>query len=144
MYRPLHPDDQKIVGRWLARVVAFYLLLGLIVVAIVAVRVNFIDPQIAAMKRGKSTYVPQASRLDRLASAFSAMAAESPGMAECALPDRRLVAAIESRREAQDVLEDRLGEIFSAAMKARAACEAGNFGEALAIYESIVVAPSNP
>jgi hypothetical protein len=57
----LDPEDQRTVKRWYVRIAVFYSSLALL--AIVAVRINVLDPQIDAMRRESTTGVLQANRL---------------------------------------------------------------------------------
>ncbi len=66
----------------------------------------------------------------------------SADIARCASRDLRLVMSIEAHGEAQDVPSDQLGHAFFTMMKARAACDAGRFDEAFAIYDGIVIVPA--
>ena len=141
MHRVLNPEDQRMIRRWFARVVAFYSVLALVVVALVAIRINFLDPQIDAMKSGSST---DTLRANRFVDASSANAADPVGMGECIARGQRFFTSIKAHRKVRDVPDDRLSDALSAVMKARAACNAGRLGDALAIYDSIMIAPTNP
>jgi hypothetical protein len=50
--RDFSNQDQKTITRWLLRVVALYSIVTVVLVAIVAVRINIIEPQLHAMRRG--------------------------------------------------------------------------------------------
>ncbi len=50
MQRVYSAEDQRALKRWFARVVVFYSLVALVVVAFVAVRISFQDPEIHATK----------------------------------------------------------------------------------------------
>jgi hypothetical protein len=51
---------------------------------------------------------------------------------------------MKAHRAARDIPDDRISDALSAVMKARAACNTGRLGDALAIYDSIMIAPTNP
>ena len=70
--------------------------------------------------------------------AFSAVAAERPDLKECAV---RILTTIGEHGEAQDVAGEDIADAFFTLVKARQTCAAGNITEALAIYESISLAP---
>ena len=123
----LDPEDQSTVKRWYVGIVVVYSSLAVLALVIGATIVNVSDPRIDAM------------RPNRLVGASGAFAAEPTGIAQCALRDLALVTAIEAHGEAQDVPADKLGDAFSTMMRARAACAAGRIGEALAIYDGIVI-----
>lgn len=55
MRRVYSADDQRAIKRWFARVIVFYSLVALVVVAFVAVRISFQDPQINARKSATSS-----------------------------------------------------------------------------------------
>ncbi len=141
MHRVFDPEDQRTIRRWFIRVVAFYFLLALVVVAFVAVKINFLDPQISAMKSGFSTGT---LRANRFVDASSASAANRVDISECISRGRRLFTSIKAHREARDIPDDRLSDALSAVMKARTACNTGRLDDALAIYDSIMIAPTNP
>lgn len=65
--------------------------------------------------------------------------AESILGAACAAADLRLVSAIESHGEAQDISGEALYAAFSIMMRARAACDAGRISEALALYDGLTL-----
>jgi hypothetical protein len=119
VHRHYNVEEQKTIGRWFGLVVVFYSVLVLLLFAVVALRINFLDPQI------------------------DASAADPIDASECISRGRWLFASIEAHREARDVADDRLSDALSAVMKARAACNAGRLGEALAIYDSIKIALNN-
>jgi hypothetical protein len=68
--------------------------------------------------------------------------ADPADIARCASRDLRLFMSIEAHGEAQDVPADKLGRAFFTMMNARAACDAGRFDEAFAIYDGIVIVPA--
>jgi hypothetical protein len=72
---------------------------------------------------------------------FSAVAAERPDLKECAARDLKVLTALGEHGEAQDVPGDDIAAAFFSLVKARVACAAGNTTEALAIYDSISLAP---
>ncbi len=131
----LDPEDQSTVKRWYVGIVVVYSSLAVLALVIGATIVNVSDPRIDAMRHeSRGT-----SQTNRLIGASGAFAAEPTGIAQCALRDLALVTAIEAHGEAQDVPADKLGDAFSTMMRARAACAAGRIGEALAIYDGIVI-----
>jgi hypothetical protein len=116
VHRHYKVEEQKTIRRWFGLVIVLYSVLVLLLFAAVALRINFLDPQIGA-------------------SAVDA--------SECISRGRWLFASIEAHREARDVADDRLSDALSAVMKARAACNGGRLGDALAIYDSIKIALNN-
>ncbi|MBX9845350.1 MAG: hypothetical protein K2Z80_26410 [Xanthobacteraceae bacterium] len=72
---------------------------------------------------------------------FSAVAAERPDLAACAARDLKVLTALGEHGEAQDVPGDIIAAAFFSLVKARAACAAENFTEALAIYDGISLVP---
>lgn len=109
---------------------------GWLVMLMLSMLVIKLDPRIDAI--GGETTV----RLLQTAGLSKARAAEPARRAQCAARDLRLVTAIETHGEAQDVSGEVLSAAFSTVMQARAACDAGRIDEALAIYDGITVAPS--
>jgi hypothetical protein len=61
--------------------------------------------------------------------------------AECAARDLKLITLIEDRGEAQDIASDQLAEMAFAMLRAREACHEGRVTEAVAIYDSVLLAP---
>jgi hypothetical protein len=57
------------------------------------------------------------------------------------LRDLRILTTIGEHGEAQDVAGEDIADAFFTLVKARQTCAAGNITEALAIYESISLAP---
>ena len=55
MRRVYTAEDQRAIKRWFARVAVFYSLVALVVVAFVAARISFPDPQINATKSASSS-----------------------------------------------------------------------------------------
>lgn len=60
---------------------------------------------------------------------------------ECAARDLKLVTLIERHGEARDVASNRLAEAAFTMLRARKACDDGRYAEALAIYDSVLLAP---
>jgi len=46
------PEERKTIARWFLRVVGLYCLVAIVLVAIVVVRINIVEPQLDAMRRG--------------------------------------------------------------------------------------------
>jgi hypothetical protein len=60
----------------------------------------------------------------------------------CAMRDVEMITLIEQHGAAQDVPGDKLAEAFFVVMAARNTCAAGREREALALYDSIKLAPT--
>ena len=125
----LAPEDRPMVRRIYLAMLAVYLcaalLLGL------AVRLSSPGSGGVTLTSG-----PWPSR-----GVFSAVAAERPDLRECAVRDLRILTAIGEHGDAQDIAGEDIAAAFFTLVKARQACAAGNVTEALAIYESISLAP---
>ena len=135
----LDPEEQRAVRRWSARITVVCSSLALLLFAVIAITINVLNPQADAMEtEGTTGMLP----VTQLVSMSSAIAAEPVDTTQCALRDLRLVMSIEAHGEAQDVPADKLAGAFFAMMNARRACAAGRIDEALAIYDSIVIAPA--
>jgi len=61
--------------------------------------------------------------------------------AECAARDVKLITLIEDRGEAQDIASDQLAEMAFTMLRARQTCHDGRIADALAIYDSVLLAP---
>ena len=133
----LDPKERKMVGRMHAGVVCGYLFLLLSLMF--AVKVHSPNIQIVAMD---SDSVGDETRKNLLSDAFSAAAAERPGLTACASRDLKLVISLADHGEAQDVPAEALNSAFLALVKARGACAAGHVDEAIAIYDGIALAPA--
>jgi hypothetical protein len=86
---------------------------------------------------------------------FTSPSSESPGMIgasaqapagnfspDCARKETAAITLIDDHGAAGDLSSDRLGQAGLTMMRARAACYQGRFGEALALYDSIIhIAP---
>jgi hypothetical protein len=128
MRHPFHMDhlsagDKQAVRRFYGRMLAFYC--SVLLIAAVAVKLSADDRQ-----------------TNRFNAVPSAVAGEQAGPAECAARDLKLLTSIERHGEAQDVPADDLVAAFFTLAKARTACTAGDSGAALAIYDSIAIAPT--
>jgi hypothetical protein len=140
----LNPEDQRTVKRWYLGIVVFYSSLALLALVIGAMIVNVSDPVMDAARRGRTTGVLQTNRLVRTSGAF---AAEPAHISRCASRSPRLVTAIDEYGEAPDLPADRQDlaagkpgdAFFFISTRARAACPAGRLGEALAIYDGIII-----
>ena len=115
----LSPEDKKAIRHYYGIVLTVYCSLILIAAASMNLRAG-----------------------DRQTNRFRAVAGEQARWTECAERDRKLLTSIEQHGEAQDVPADDLAAAFLTLVKARAACPAGNSGAALAIYDSIAIAPT--
>ncbi len=137
----LDPEDQKAVRRWSARIAVVYCASALFLFAMVATKISIPDPQAGAMERESATGIFGVTPLVGMS---SAIAAEPVGMTQCAARDLRIVISIEAHGEAQDVPGDKLADAFFTLINARKACAAGRSDEALATYDSIVLASETP
>ena len=61
--------------------------------------------------------------------------------AECAARDLKLVTLIEDKGEARDVSSEKLADAAFTMLRARQACHDGRVADALAIYDSVLLAP---
>lgn len=133
----LDPKERKVISRMHAGVVCGYLFL--LLALMFAVKVHSPNVEIVAMD---SDGVVDAPSKNLLADAFSAAAAERPGLTACASRDLKIVISLADHGEAKDVPPEALNSAFLALVKARGACAAGRVDEAVAIYDSIAVAPN--
>ena len=129
LFDHLAPEDRPMARRIYLAMVAAYLCVALLLG--VAMRLSSPGSGSVAL-----TSAPWPSR-----SAFSAVAAERPNLKECAVRDLRILTQIEEHGEAQDVAGEDIAAAFFTLLEARHACAAGNITQALAIYESISLAP---
>jgi len=136
----LDPEDQRAVRRWSVRIAVVFSSLALLLFAAIAGRISTPD-QADAIDRESATGILQIARVVGMS---RAIAAEPVGVTQCALRDLRIVTSIEAHGEAQDVPADKLANAFFTMMNARAACAAGRIDEALATYDSIVIASNTP
>jgi hypothetical protein len=132
----LDPNERKVIGRMHAGVVCGYLFL--LLALMFAVKVHSPNVEVVAMD---SDSVGDEPRKNLLADAFSAAAAERPGLTACASRDLKLVISLADHGEAQDVPVEALNSAFLALVKARSACAAGRVDEAVAIYDGIAIVP---
>jgi hypothetical protein len=129
LFDHLAPEDRPIARRIYLAMLAVYL--WAVLLLSVAIRLSSPGSGSVAL-----TSEPWPSR-----GVFSAVAAERPDLKECAVRDLRILTTIEEHGEAQDVAGEDIAAAFFTLIKARQACAAGNITEALAIYESILLAP---
>jgi hypothetical protein len=61
--------------------------------------------------------------------------------AECAARDVKLITLIEDRGEAQDIASDQLAEMAFTMLRARQTCRDGRVADAVALYDSVLLAP---
>jgi hypothetical protein len=129
LFDHLAPEDRRIARCIYLAMLAVYLCAALLLGA----AVKFSSP--------KSNSVALMDKPWPSHGLFSAVAAERPNRRECAVRDLRILTALGEHGEAQDVAGEDIAAAFFTLLKARQACAAGNVTEALAIYESISVAP---
>ena len=134
----LDPEDRRAVTRWRIRFAAFCCVSALLLAPIIAAGTNGLDPQTGARRWSADGTL----QIRQLLGVSSAIGAEPSGITRCALRDLQLVISIEAHGQAQDVPAEKLSEAFFTIVKARQTCAAGRIDEALAIYDSIVVAPA--
>ena len=125
----LAPEDRPMARRIYLAMVAAYLCAALLL----GVAIRLSPPGSGSVVLASE---PWPSR-----GAFSAVAAELPDLKECAVRDLRILTTIGEHGEAQDVAGEDIADAFFTLVKARQTCAAGNITEALAIYESISLAP---
>jgi hypothetical protein len=125
----LAPEDRPMARRIYLAMVAAYLCAALLL----GVAIRLSSPGSGSVVLASE---PWPSR-----GAFSAVAAERPDLKECAVRDLRILTTIGEHGEAQDVAGEDIADAFFTLVKARQTCAAGNITEALAIYESISLAP---
>jgi hypothetical protein len=125
----LAPEDRPMARRIYLAMVAAYLCAALLL----GVAIRLSPPGSGSVVLASE---PWPSR-----GAFSAVAAERPDLKECAVRDLRILTTIGEHGEAQDVAGEDIADAFFTLVKARQTCAAGNITEALAIYESISLAP---
>ena len=118
----MSPQERTTVKRWYVCGLGVYATLFLIVVAMLALKTEHVQSQIAKLK-----------------STGDAVALEQRGSPICAARDLKLVMLIEELGEAKAVPGERLAEAFFTMMKARDLCRTGRIAEALAIYDGIEV-----
>jgi hypothetical protein len=129
LFDHLAPEDRRIARRIYLAMLAVYLCAALLLGA----AFKFSSPRpdsVALMDKSWPSH-----------GLFSAVAAERPDRRECAVRDLRILTTLGEHGEAQDVAGEDIAAAFFTLLKARQACAAGNITEALAIYESISVAP---
>ena len=129
LFDHLAPEDRRIARLVYLAMLAFYLC----VVLLLGAAFKFSSP--------RSDHVALMDTPWPSHGLFSAVAAERPNRRECAVRDLRILTALGEHGEAQDVAGEDIAAAFFTLLKARAACAAGNIAEALAIYESISIAP---
>ena len=120
----MSPQERATVKRWYAYGAGVYATLLLIVVAMIAVRTEGVQSQIAKLK-----------------GTGDAVASEPTGSPVCAARDLKLVMLIDELGEAKTVPGERLADAFFTMVKARDLCRAGRIAEALAVYDSIAITP---
>jgi|SRR5215470_11646392 len=120
----LDPHERTEVKRWHLRNVAFYSLLALMIVMLVATKMDRVNSQLA-----------------KLNPTGDAVAAVQTGSPVCAARDLKLVTLLEEAGEAKALPGEQLAEVFFTMMKARELCSAGRVVEAIAVYDAIVIAP---
>jgi hypothetical protein len=129
LFDHLAPEDRRIARRIYLAMLAVYLCAALLLGA----AIKYSSPEangVALMDKPWPSH-----------GLFSAVAAERPNRRECAVRDLRILTTLGEHGEAQDVAGEDIAAAFFTLLKARQACAAGNITEALAIYESISVAP---
>jgi hypothetical protein len=134
----LDPEDRKSVRRWSVRIAIVYCASALLLLAAIAARIGIPAPQADAIKHEGTPGIFGGTSLVGMS---SASAAERVDVTQCAARDLRIVISIEAHGEAQDVPADQLADAFFTLINARNACAAGRIDEALARYDSIVLAP---
>ena len=120
----LDPRERTEIKRWQLRNIAFYSLLALVIVMLVAVKIDRVHTQLA-----------------KFSPTGDAVAATPIGSPVCAERDLKLVTLLEEAGEAKALPGEQLAEVFFTMMKARELCSAGRVAEAIAVYDAIVVAP---
>ena len=118
-----NPQERATVRRWYLWVGGFYSVLSLLVVALIAVKSDRVQSQMAKL-------APK-----------DAVAAERTGSPICATRDLKLVMQIEQLGESRAVPGEKLADAFFTMTKARDLCRAGRVNEALMVYDGIAVAP---
>jgi hypothetical protein len=119
----LSPQERATIKRWHLRIAGAYSVVALLLVALVVAKTDLVQSQLA-----------------KLAASGNAVAAES-SKHDCADRDIKLVTAIEDAGEARTMPNEKLGEAFAMLLEARGLCSTGRVAEALAVYDSIVIAP---
>ena len=117
-------QERTKIRQWNLRVLGFYSILGLVALALMTVKLERVQSQLA-----------------KLSPAGDAVAAAQFGSPLCAARDIKVVTLIESAGAARTVPDERLTEAFLTLMKARELCGSGRVAEALAAYDSIAIAP---
>jgi hypothetical protein len=128
-----HPtaEDQKVARRIYLAMAACYASLLLLLGVLMAFNIP---------ARGTDgLLLDHTSGTSRTGGMFSAVAAEMPDRAQCAVRDLKLLTSLNEHGEAQDVSADDLRDAFFALVKARGICATGRVGEALALYDSVVI-----
>jgi len=120
----LSPQERAMIKRWQLRFAGAYSVVALLLVALVVAKTDLVQSQMAS-----------------LASSGTAVAAES-SKGDCADRDIKLVTAIEDAGEAGSMPNEKLGEAFARLLEARSLCLTGRGAEAIAVYDSIVIAPA--
>jgi hypothetical protein len=118
-------QERTAIRQSLLSVVGFYAVLGLVAVALIAVKLDKVQSQLA--KFGPTS---------------EAAAATPVGSPVCAVRDIKVVTLIDDAGEAGAVPSERLTEAFLTLMKARELCSAGRVAEAIAVYDSVTFAPA--
>jgi hypothetical protein len=118
------PHERTWIRQSHLRFIGFYSILALMIVVMATVRMDRLQ-----------------SQLGKLSPAGEAVAAARSGSPLCAARDIKVVTLIEDAGAARTVPDERLTEAFFTLMKARELCGAGRVAEALAVYDSIAIAP---
>jgi hypothetical protein len=126
----LSADDQKVARRIYLGMASCYGSLLLLLGVLVAFNIPSRGTDVLSFDRTSG-----ASR----SGMFSAVAAEMPDRAQCAARDLKLLTSLNQHGEAQDVPAADLRDAFFALVKARGICATGRVGEALSLYDSVVI-----
>ena len=128
-----HPtaEDQKVARRIYLAMAACYASLLLLLGVLVAFNIPARGTDAVSFDRTSGS--------SRTGGMFSAVAAEMPDRAQCAARDLKLLTSLNEHGEAQDVPAEDLRAAFFVLVKARGVCATGQVGEALALYDSVVI-----
>lgn len=120
----LSPSERANVKRSHLRVVGFYAALSLLFAGGMALKMDRFESQLEKFRLGSEAH-----------------AASRPGSPLCAERDIKYITLIEDAGEARSVPGERLADAYFTMMKARELCAAGRVADAIAVYDSITIAP---
>jgi hypothetical protein len=119
------PEEQNAIKRLYVRIVGAYSLVALL---------------LAVMVTAKSHFVP--IDFEKLLGSGNAMAAEQLSLRVCAARDVKLLMAIEDAGEDRTAPAPMVADAFLTMLTARELCNAGRTKEALALYDSVPLTPT--